>query len=417
MAGVDGDTLWANSGDSHIMEPLDLFDSLPEHIRERMPRSVKDPSGAFETIHVDGQEFRRDLPQRKPGEKRKLGIDARPTDATEDDFVHRVIRGNDPAHRLQDLDDEGIWAEVIYPSLGIWTFNIRTAEVVKAGARVLNDFALDFQNHSPRFVCCASIPLLDIDDAVAEIRHASHRGFAAGFLPTTPPAGRPDWADEEWDPMWAAFAETGMVIGFHIGTEPVDPTGRPGVYFRGRGGAVRNYVETSYGGQRAVTQLIAVGALDRHPELRVLVSEGGATWGPFVADRMDEGYRQHSAAVRPTLSKMPSQFLYEQVYASFQHDASAVAANAAMGWQNVLWGSDYPHFEGTFGHTQKTLHELFDGVDDTVSHRIRIGAFEELFPHVPSVDRAMRRPSEGQRVATVDGDGLAGDPRRQRAGE
>ena len=34
-----------------------------------------------------------------------------------------------------------------------------------------------------------------------------------------------------------------------------------------------------------------------------------------------------------------------------------------MGWQNVCWGSDYPHLEGTFGHTQKTLHELFDDVD------------------------------------------------------
>jgi predicted TIM-barrel fold metal-dependent hydrolase len=103
---------------------------------------------------------------------------------------------------------------------------------------------------------------------------------------------------------------------------------------------------------------------------------------------MDEGYRQHGAAVKPVLSKLPSQYLYEQVYASFQHDASAVAANSAMGWSNVLWGSDYPHFEGTFGHTQKTLHELFDGVDATTSHRIRIGAFRELFPHVPAPPEA-----------------------------
>jgi predicted TIM-barrel fold metal-dependent hydrolase len=65
-----------------------------------------------------------------------------------------------------------------------------------------------------------------------------------------------------------------------------------------------------------------------------------------------------------------------------------VAANWAMGWKNVLWGSDYPHFEGTFGHTQKTLHELFDGVDDVVSRRIRMGAFEELFPHVPTMPSA-----------------------------
>ena len=377
---MTADKIWANSGDSHIVEPLDLFDSLPEGVRERMPRTVHDPSGEFETIHVDGQEFRRELPGGGP---KKFTVNARPVDSEEDAFITRMIEGSDPDRRLRDLDDEGVWAEVIYPSMGIWAFNIRTPEVAKLGCRALNEFALDFQNHSPRFVCAASIPLVDVDDAVAEIKRARDEGFYIGFLPVQPPFGRPDWQHEEWDPMWAAFAETGMVIGFHIGTEPVDPTRRIGVYYRGRGGAVLNYVETTYGGQRAVTKLIACGALDRHPELRVLVSEGGATWGPFIADRMDEGYRQHSAAVRPVLSKLPSQFLYEQVYASFQHDASAVDACRAMGWNNVMWGSDYPHFEGTFGHTQKTLHELFDGVDEKVSHRIRIGAFHELFPHVP----------------------------------
>ena len=55
-----------------------------------------------------------------------------------------------------------------------------------------------------------------------------------------------------------------------------------------------------------------------------------------------------------------------------------------MGYRNVMWGSDYPHLEGTFGHTQETLHELFDGLDDDVRYRITRGAFEELFPHVSS---------------------------------
>lgn len=373
--------LWANSGDSHLMEPPNLFDSLPEDIKDRMPRSVKDPGGEFETIYIDGQEFRRDLPK---GTGLRTGVTARPEDSDEGEFFRRALGGNDPVQRIKDLDDEGIWAEVQYPSLGIWAFNIRTPRVAKEGCRVLNEWALDFQNHSPRFVCCASIPLLDVDDSIGEIKRASAAGFKIGFLPVLPPPGRPLWKEEEWDPMWAAFAETGMVVGFHIGTEPHDPTRRTGVYYRGRGGAVLNYVETTYGGQKAVTQLIAGGALDRHRELRVLVSEGGATWGPFLADRMDEGYRQHGAGVKPKLSKLPSAFLYEQVYASFQHDRSAVAANSAMGWQNVMWGSDYPHFEGTFGHTQKTLHELFDGVDEKVSRRIRIGAFQELFPSVPT---------------------------------
>ncbi|MHB8468087.1 MAG: amidohydrolase family protein [Acidimicrobiales bacterium] len=390
MASTTDDKIWANSGDSHLAEPLDLFDKLPEHIRERMPRSVKDPSGAFETIYIDGQEFRRDLPQANPDAPKKqgIGINARPEDSKEEDFINRVLGGNDPDHRIKDLDGEGVWAEVIYPSLGIWSFNIRTPAVAQAAARTLNDWAIAFQQQSPRFVCAASIPLVDIDDAVAELTRASKAGFLAAFMPVQPPFGRPDWNDEEWEPLWRAFAETGTVIGFHIGTEPHDPTKRTGIYFRGQGGAVLNYVETTYGGQRAVTKLIACGALDRYPGLRILVSEGGATWGPFLADRMDEGYRQHGAAVRPKLSKLPSEYIYEQVYASFQHDSSAVKACTAMGWQNVLWGSDYPHFEGTFGHTQETLHHLFDGVAEEASHRIRVGAFQELFPSVPAVPPA-----------------------------
>jgi predicted TIM-barrel fold metal-dependent hydrolase len=298
-------------------------------------------------------------------------------------FFSRAPGAFDPVLRLKDLDQEGIWAEAIYPSLGTWTFNIRTPEIVKEGCRISNDFYIDFQRHSSRYVVAASIPLLDVDDAVAEIRRASDLGFKLGFFPVRPPADRPPWQDEEWEPVWDALEQHRMVLGFHIGTDPVDPTGQLGLYHRGRGGAVLNYVETTYGGQRAVSQLIACGALDRHPHLRILVSEGGATWGPFLADRMDEGYRQHGMAVRPRLSKLPSEYLFTQVYASFQHDRSAVQANLSMGWHNVMWGSDYPHYEGTFGHTQKTLHELFDDVPSEVSHRIRIGAFKELFPHVP----------------------------------
>jgi predicted TIM-barrel fold metal-dependent hydrolase len=385
MGNPDSTKLWANSGDSHYMEPPHLYDELPEHLRDLLPKATRDEGRGVEIITVDGQSFERPIPKPMTRE-RMLRTAARPKDQDLDE-VHdekRAPGAFDPEQRLIDLDREGIWGEAIYPSLGTWTFNIRTPELVREGCRISNDFFIDFQQKSPRYVVAASIPLLDVDDAVSEITRAAGMGFKLAFFPVRPPAEQPHWHHEEWDPVWATLEDHGMVLGFHIGTEPVDPTGRIGVYYRGRGGAVLNYVETTYGGQRAVTQLIACGALDRHPDLRVLVSEGGATWGPFLADRMDEGYRQHGAAVRPTLSKPPSEYLYTQVYASFQHDRSAVQANLAMGWQNVMWGSDYPHYEGTFGHTQKTLHELFDGVPHDVSHRIRIGAFQELFPHVPA---------------------------------
>ncbi len=386
---MTNDKLWANSGDSHYMEPPNMFDSLPDDLKDRLPKSVKDEARGVETITVDGQSFERPIP--KPVDlEQVMNNMAMPAEGDRDGFkvetlmdvMGRAPGAFDPVKRIADQDDEGVWAEAIYPSLGTWAFNIQTPEIAKIGAQVSNDFFLEFQNVCPeRFVVAASIPLLDVDDTVAEINRCAEMGFKLGFFPVRPTLSRPEWHYDVWEPVWAALEEVGMVLGFHIGTEPLDPTQRQGVYYRGPGGAVLNYVETTYGGQRAVTQMIASGALDRHPGLKVLVSEGGATWGPFIADRMDEGYRQHGAAVRPKLSKPPSEFLFDQVYASFQHDASAVLASSAMGWKNVMWGSDYPHWEGTYGHTQKTLHELFDGVDDETSHRIRIGAFHELFPH------------------------------------
>jgi predicted TIM-barrel fold metal-dependent hydrolase len=174
-----------------------------------------------------------------------------------------------------------------------------------------------------------------------------------------------------------------MHVGFHAGSDPHEADTFNGTYHRGPGGHLMNYFEASYHMQLAAAKLVSSGVFERHPTLKCMVSEGGATWVPFMADRLDEAYRQHVNQVWPKFSRLPSEYLYSNVYASFQHDRSAPAALMAMGFQNVCWGSDYPHIEGTFGHTQKTLHELFDDVDDVSRERITKGAFQELFPHIP----------------------------------
>jgi predicted TIM-barrel fold metal-dependent hydrolase len=365
--------LWANSGDSHATGEAERWaEILPPDLAARMPRSEKDPDGEYETVYVDGKSFRRKLP--------KLLTKAGASGKTIAELVtERGAASLDD--RLRDLDQEGVWAEVVYASLGLWESMLTDPAMVRAVASLQNEWLASevAEKSGHRLVPTASVPLLDIDDAVSEVHHAAGVGLKIISIPTGMPDGVPDLNQDHWEPLWAACEESGMVLGFHIGSDG----GEEGpVKFRGPGGAILNYVETTYGGQRVATKLISSGALDRHPDLRVLISEGGATWVPFLGDRMNEAYRQHGMFVRPTLSQPPKDILYRQVYASFQHDESAPAALWAMGYRNVMWGSDYPHIEGTLGHTQKTLHELFDDLDADVSHRIRIGAFKELFPHV-----------------------------------
>ncbi|MCM3922229.1 amidohydrolase [Frankia sp. AiPs1] len=363
--------IWANSGDSHFLEPDDLWRSnLPPRLAELVPRAVKDPDGLYETVYIDGQSFRRKLPNVAAQEFL--------------DESNRAPGARDATLRLADLDTEGVWGELVFPSLGLWSSSFRTPEVLREALRVSNDWAIDaIMNISPRLVPTAQVSTLQVDDAVAELERTAELGYRAVFLPTTPHPLADDWNRDSWEPFWAAAEAANMVLAFHVGTDPVDiGSQQVGVVYRGPGGAVLNYTETTFSGQRAAMKLVASGALDRHPNLRILVAEGGATWVPFLADRMEEGYRQHHMAVRPKLTRSPKEILYSQVYASFQHDASAVAALTGMGYRNVMWGSDYPHMEGTFGHTQETLHGLFDGVSDDVRRRITIDTFLELFPGV-----------------------------------
>ncbi|HEY3016261.1 MAG TPA: amidohydrolase family protein [Nocardioides sp.] len=372
------DKIWANSGDSHFLEPEDLWrENLPPRLAELVPRAEKDPDGEWETVHIDGMSFRRKLPTGKAAEFFEA--------------VNRAPGARDVALRLKDLDNEGVWCELTFPSLGMWSSSFRTPEVLREALRVSNDWAYEtLEKASPRFVTAGQVSTLDVGDAVAELERIAEMGYRAVFLPVAPHPQQKDYNQDVWEPFWTAAERANMVLAFHIGTDPVDLSkGNHGeVKYRGPGGAVLNYTETSFGGQRAVMKMVASGALDRHPDLKVLVSEGGATWVPFIADRMEEGYRQHAMAVRPKLKRSPREIIYSQVYASFQHDGSAVAAATHMGYDKVMWGSDYPHMEGTFGHTQETLHELFDGADPAVRERVTVGAFRELFPGVPEAPAA-----------------------------
>ncbi len=372
MTDVFTEMLWTCSGDSHFSEPRDLFtNSLPKALADRLPRSEK-ISDTEEMVHIDGQSFRRKLP--KPSSPEMAEARKKFSEA----MAQGGLGASNGRERMKALDDQGVWGEVVFPSLGLWYGELKDPHLVHEAAKVANDFVkAELIDVSPRFVPTATLPLQSVELSVQEAQRAAGLGFKAVFLPVSLGEEMPRWNEDGWDVLWSACEEAGLVVAFHIGT---DAQGiRP---FKNPGGAILNYMETTFGGQKAAAMMVAGGALERHPDLRVLVSEGGATWAPFIGDRLNEAYRQHYMYDDGRLRKLPKEYIMEQVYASFQHDETAVPACEHMGYRNVMFGTDYPHIEGTFPHTQKVLHELLDGVTPEISHRIRLGAFLELFPSV-----------------------------------
>ena len=169
-------------------------------------------------------------------------------------------------------------------------------------------------------------------------------------MTTKPHPQQPDYNyNDVWEPFWAAAEELGMVLAFHIGTDPFDFTSAEiGLQFRGPGGAVLNYTETTYSGQRAATKMVASGALDRHPDLKVLIAEGGSSWVPLLGRPHERGLppARHDGRGPTLSSQRPRRSSTSQVYTSFQHDETAVGDHESIRLHKSAGAATTPTWRG-----------------------------------------------------------------------
>jgi len=256
---------------------------------------------------------------------------------------------------------EGIDAEIVFPSAGLMSFMIENPEAELASAQIYNDWNNGFfSGHLDKFIRCGILPVRDFRNTVSEIKRIAGLGFTAAMLPSLMPPGMADYNDPAWDEVFEAGQQHGIVFVLHTGT------GRPDVRAeKGPGGAVINYTVQMCDAQHSIMYMVAGGVLDRFPKAKVAVIESGASWLSALAERMDEVNEAHHMFVRPKLSLTPREIIQRQVSASFQYDRACIMSRSVTGTQAIMWGSDYPHHEGTFPKSRDVLAKLFEGIDIT----------------------------------------------------
>ena len=369
--GVSAMIRLAISADGHVTEPLDLWATrLPAGMRERGPR-LEERDGRL--CFVVEERVIRKLPPRP---------EAPVADRTGGD-LSGFWPADDPSERLRALEQDGVWAEVVYPNVAFFcTFAIEDPQLQAAVCRVYNDWVAEFFAGSERFVPVGLLPVRDIDASVAELERLQALGLRAALLPTHSDY-RP-YNDTAYEPLWETAAGLGVPLSFHAGT------GRTQTPAHGPGAAVVNYVATVSGPMETVAYLCASGVLERHAALRVGMIECGAGWLAWTLDAMDDAYREHQAWVRPKLGELPSAYFRRQGFVTFQRDPVGIANVERTGSGCLLWGSDYPHPEGTFPDSRKILEEQFRGVAQQVTDRVVFGNAAELYA-IALPDAADRR--------------------------
>ena len=351
------------SADSHASEPPELYDRLPQAHRHRAPR-IETLGGnrwlTVEGVMVAVLDAPHPLTER---EKRREGRGRQ--DAG---FLTPRENGVDIPLRLADQDEDGVSGEVVYPNGMFQVFLAPNPEYQIAMARIINDYYIETLGAYPnRFVPSAVIPMADIDVAIAEAERAAKLGFRALSVPEsmpTLPYHRP-----EYEPFWATVETLGLPLNFHVFTQGdcgvIRPEDKPlpdGL--KGSGEDLVTMVVGMAAAMGPLSMLVASGALERHPDLKFVLAECGIGWLAWFLYAMDDVTVSRDVWQEPRLAMKPSEYFKRQGHVTFGDDPVGLANRDFTGVDGLMWGSDYPHDEGTFPRSQEIIEETFRGIPE-----------------------------------------------------
>ena len=342
------------SVDDHVVEPAHTFEGrLPELLQDRAPRIVETPQG-HQVWEFEGERYT------------QVGMNAvagrRPETVQLEPFRFDQMRPGcyDVDARVRDMDINGVWASVNFPSqitgfCGRVFFKVADRDLGLATIRAWNDWLYEewYLAHPDRIVPLGITYLADPTLAAEEIRRNAARGFTSVTFPERPHAiGLPSlWDRDHWDPIIQACVDTDTVISLHVGSSGLNvaPAGAPSLQL----GA------TLFGQQSlgACAEWLWSGYPYRHPTLKIAMSEGGIGWVAMLMDRLDNIVDRSGYGLGWDVR--PADVLRRNFWFCTIDDPSTIVTRDRIGVENIMVEVDYPHGDSTWPNTQQVIRDAW----------------------------------------------------------
>ena len=281
----------------------------------------------------------------------------------------------DGARRDKELDADGVSAEVMFADsdavtgmesppfgAGLSAGAIADPVLAFAGARAHNRFLEELcATNSDRRGGIALVPIThDIDLGVQEIERLAGIPGIRGIMIPTMWHDRTPYNDPAYDPVWAACQETGFPVHIHSGEAPREEYGdNIGIYL----------AEVVWWTHRPIAHLLFSGAFERFPKLKIVVTEGAAYWAADMMWKWDQYFggghttKKMAALMKGKLSKLPSDYFGTNVFiGASTMSKEEIRRRHVIGCDVAMWGTDYPHPEGTWPNTVAKLRSDFHDV-------------------------------------------------------
>ncbi len=369
--------------DGHVLEPMDMWESyLEDKYKDRAIRWRISDEG-LEYWEVDGKPSMGDevgisgslggiggYPD-KNGDRTKLLTPGVYT------YLDGAPPGSmDPHERVQVLDEEGIDAALIYPTIGIfWEEDVSDPDFVLALARAYNNWLSDFCNTCPdRLFPVAHIPLLDVENALDEMKRTANLGARGFFV-------RPDMfngrtiAHPDHDVIWAEAQEMDLPIAPHVVVRAGNPMAQwtsslwpdEGSTFS-QANQVFNFTYLMLDVQAAFTAMMTTAVFERFPRLKYVILESGGGWIAHWLERLESKYKVGKAF--SPMKEEPGFYFDRQCYISVDPDEKTTPAMVELlGEDHFVWASDFPHIDAEYGPVEE-LKEQIGGLSESAQRKI-----------------------------------------------
>ena len=249
------------------------------------------------------------------------------------------------------MDEDGIYAQVLYPNLGGFGSGkfiaLDDPELRLTCVQAYNDFLTDWLQIAPRrFIPITALPFWDRDASLAEIQRCAARGHKGILMVGEPDQfGQPHLADPYWDPVWACAQDAGLPINFHIGNSDAEMVPEPG--YAGTGQLThfaKLAVSAFLNNSRHIMEVITAGVCHRFPRLDFVSVESGVGWIPFLLEALDWQWANYGVwRERPEMDLKPSEYFRRQIYSCFWFEEGSALAAVEAFQDNILYETDYPH--------------------------------------------------------------------------
>jgi predicted TIM-barrel fold metal-dependent hydrolase len=369
------------SVDDHVVEPPDTFAGrIPNALQDRAPRVVD--HGRGQAWLYDGQL----LPN--IGLSAVVGRPAREWGSDPTRFEDMRPGAWDPAARVRDMDLDGVYASLNFPSFvaGFGGGRLQTItkdrELAKACVRAWNDWHQEawVGSHPHRFIGNQLPWLLDPLEGAAEVRRNAERGAQALTFPEQPERmGLPSMFTDHWDPILRACEETDTVVCIHTGSGGALPD-----LGDGAPPSLASLVFGSYALIPTAVWLYSMVPV-RFPDIKICVSEGGISWVPGLLDRLDHLLRHRANRVYfgPwfDVDVLPSEVMQRNFWFCAVDDPSTWSQRHRIGVDRIMLEVDYPHPDCSWPNTQRQFHEQLANIPDDEVAAITWRNASALFRH------------------------------------